>query len=95
MEKWHTLKCQYVGETGRRVVERFSDHKGYIIQPCHNNTTTPLLGQHFCLPGHTLADLEFLPFEHTRSGDPEVRRARERMYINKFDLVANGLNRKL
>ena len=51
-------------------------------------------GFHFNQPGHNLSHLAGLVLEQVRSEDPFVLRAREFLYIKKFDTYRNGLNKE-
>ncbi len=51
-------KLQYVGETGRSLRDRLTDHRSAI----KNKQKTPI-GIHFNLPQHSLSDLRILPIE--------------------------------
>ena len=46
-------KLRYVGETERKLKERFSDHKQYVKSIIPTQAT----GEHFNLPGHSLSDM--------------------------------------
>ena len=86
---------QYLGETQRRAMDRLSDHVGTITQECHVNTRTPV-GLHFRSAGHTVADFQFIPIEKIAPGaNAYVRKAREKHLINKYNLIEDGLNKKL
>ena len=53
------------------------------------------VGDHFNLPGHELANFNFLPFEKVRSSDPFVLEARESYWIEKYGVLEEGgVNRK-
>ena len=80
---------QYVGKVGltRPCRERFTEHRGDI-----NNNRDTGVGKHFSLPGHSLADVTFLPFEKVRSQDPFVLEARESFWIKKYRVLDKGLN---
>ena len=85
---------QYVGETARRLCDRFQEHRGTITNPSQLGTTKPV-GAHFQQPGHTVRDLKIIPIEKIRSLDPYVRKIRESYYIKKLDTFEPvGLNRK-
>ena len=85
-------KPQYLGETMQSAQQRCREHKGTITFPCHEETKAPV-GRHYRdTPGHTVADFTFLPIEKIRSSDPFVRKSRERMYINRFQMIQKGLN---
>ena len=49
---------------------------------------------HFQLPGHSKHDMELAPIEIVR-GNQAVRKARERMFINQFQMIRFGLNIRL
>lgn len=77
-------KPQYIGETGRSIVERFREHKGSIKE----NATTAV-GKHFFDIGHDKCNLQVVPFEHIRSSNPWIRMSREKYYIRKLNPVLN------
>ena len=53
------------------------------------------VGDHFNLPGHEVADFNFLPFEKVRSPDPFVIEARESFWIEKYGVLGEGgMNRR-
>jgi len=70
---------------------RLSGHLGTITQDCHRETTCTI-GRHFRLPGHSAANLVFLPFEKVFSQDTGVLAARERYWINLYGAIGAGLN---
>ena len=53
------------------------------------------VGEHFNLPGHDLANFNFLPFEKVRSSDPFVIETRESYWIEKYEVLGEGgMNRR-
>ena len=64
-----------------------------MIQTCNDYTTLPV-GEHFRGAGHSLSDLVFTPVEQVH-GNVFVRLAREKLIINNYNLINNGLNKKL
>ena len=66
--------AQYIGKVGptRACRVRCTEHRGAV-----NHHWDTGVGEHFNLPGHDLADFNFLPFEKVRSGDPFVVETRE------------------
>ena len=53
------------------------------------------MGEHFNLPGHDLANFNFLPFEKVRSSDPFVIETRESYWIEKYKVLGEGgMNRR-
>lgn len=75
---------QYIGQTGRKAVKRFAEHKNSISP----NAITSV-GQHFSESGHNFSHLQFIPFEQIKSNNPWVRLAREKFYIRKLESVLN------
>ena len=84
---------QYCGETKRTAEDRFTGHRDSVINNSERGASLPI-GEHFRRGGHSVSDLVFCPVEKIFGGH-FVRKCRERMYINKYQLIDNGLNRKL
>ena len=84
---------QYIGESGKSLVERFKGHRGTVIQKGQVDTTAPV-GVHFRQPGHSIHDLDIVPLEKIRQKDGLLRKTRESFYIEKFNSVNKGLNKK-
>ena len=84
-------KCdkRYIGETGRMLKARFSDHRGYINNQVIGVTT----GDHFNLPGHSLANLQVTILEQVKKEDEQYRKERESYFINKFNTFYSGINK--
>ena len=85
---------QYGGETGQEAAKRFTEHHATVTMNCHQHTTTPV-GQHFCLPGHSISDCQFVPVERIWSNNVFVRKTREKLLINQLELIDHGLNKRL
>ena len=83
-------KCEYVGLTRRPYRLRLAEHKQYVKSKILDKPS----GFHFNQPGHDLSHLSGLVLEQVRSEDPFVLRAREFLYIQKFDTYRNGLNKE-
>ena len=79
-------KCpqQYIGESERMIRERFAEHKGYV-NTCNRTKTT---GEHFNGKGHSVSDMEVTVIEKMYNEDPQFRKQREKMYIQKFNARA-------
>ena len=84
-------KCpqQYVGESERSLKERFLEHKGYV----NNRILTKATGAHFNEKGHSISDMEITIIEKIFNQDPQFRKQREKMFINKFNTKYKGINR--
>ena len=88
--KKNTCRKQYIGETEKKLKERFSQHKGYIF----NQHLTQATGFHFNQPGHSLNDVEVTILEKVKKLDPSYRKEREKYLINKFNTHYKGINRQ-
>ena len=60
----------------------------------YSEVITEPAGEHFCLPGHSVSDLEGVVIERVKNKDPFVLKVREHMFIQKFDTFRNGLNKE-
>ena len=86
-------KCKkfYIGETGRMLKARLSDHRGYINQQVFSVTT----GDHINIPGHSLANLKVSILEAVKKNYYLYRKERETYFNNKFNTYYHGLNREM
>ena len=68
-------KCgkRYIGETGRLVNARLSDHRRYISNQVIGVTT----GDHFNLPGHSLADSSITILEIDKKNEKLQKKERK------------------
>ena len=84
-------KCtqQYIGETERTVKERFLEHKGYVTSKVTNKAT----GEHFNQKGHSFSDMTVTVIEQIFNQNPQYRKQREKMWINRFNTKYKGLNK--
>ena len=82
-------KCriQYIGETGRKLKERISEHLGYTKLKNTNHST----GVHFKKQGHVM---KVSVLEVFGPNDRATRQKKEQFYINIFDTLNNGLNQR-
>ena len=84
-------KCEqiYIGESKRPVRERISEHAQYVRSILSNKA----IGEHFNLPGHSLANIKFTILEQAKKTDDLYRKQRETFFINKFRTLYQGINR--
>ena len=80
---------QYIGETERSLKERFSEHRGYVT----NNVTSKATGKHFNEKSHRVSDMTITILEKIFNPNPQFRKTREKMWINKFNTKCKGLNK--
>ena len=85
---------QYIGETKRRLRDRFNEHRRLVDRPTTNSRFTAV-SDHFLLPNHSAADMHLIPLELVTSNRDDVRKAREAFLIDRGQtLEPNGLNRR-
>ena len=84
-------KCniQYIGESERTLQERFSEHRGYVVNEKVNKTT----GEHYNSKGHKVSDMHITILEKIFSSDTAFRKEREKFHIMKMNTRYKGLNR--
>ena len=82
---------QYIGESERSLQQRFSEHKGYVMNSHLNKAT----GEHFNLKGHKVSDMSVIIVEKVFSQNPRVRKERESHYIKLMNTKYKGLNKKI
>ena len=80
---------QYIGETERTLKERFAEHRGYV----KNKILTKSTGKHFNEVGHRESDMTITILEKIFNANPQYRKQREKMWINKFNTKYKCLNR--
>ena len=83
-------KCEYIGKSINSFQKRFSAHRDYVKR----GILTEPSGEHFSQKGHNVSHMKGLILEKVKDKDPYVLKAREHMYISKFDTFRNGLNRE-
>ena len=83
---------QYIGETKRRLKNRFNEHRRIIDNP--NAISKPTTAaEHFLAPNHTANDMQLTPIEKVHYKRDSVRKAREACLISKgVTIDPHGLN---
>ena len=80
--------CLYIGETGRRLWERFSEH----LRSVRNNSSGFSVAEHFNSASHPLNDIMICGLKRC-SGDNSPRKNQEmRLIFELGTLKPNGLN---
>ena len=82
---------RYIGETKRNLRSRLADHRGYVT----SKQTDKATGEHFNLPGHSVANLKVSIIEQVKFNSDLYRKEREEFYIRKFNTLYEGMNRKV
>ena len=83
-------KQRYVGETHKKLYDRFSEHLGYVRTKKLNKAT----GAHFNSKGHNISNMTVTILEKVRSTNWQYRKEREKYLIRKFNTFYGGLNLK-
>ena len=81
-------KVQYLGRCSRQVSDRLMEHRRDVM----NNKKGKAVAEHFHKLRSKVGDFRFMPFLKIRSDNPHVILCLERYYINKYNLVAGGIN---
>ena len=89
-------KCnlQYIGETKRRLKDRFNEHRRPIINTFCSYTPTAV-SRHFLTSGHAEDHMILIPLEQLYTSRDSIRKAREAFLIHRGKtLEPAGLNRR-
>ena len=80
----HCLRCnkQYIGETKRRLKDRFNEHRRPVGRPTPSSRPTAVSG-HFLSDNHSPNDIELIPLELIHSSRDALRKAREAYLIER------------
>ena len=79
----------YIGETGRPLKQRFSEHQ----RDAANKDITKPSGKHFSLPGHSETDMCIIGIEQVLpKEDALLRKTRESYWINLYQSIDFGGN---
>ena len=93
------VKCthchkQYIGETKRRLIDRFNEHRR-PVDKLTNSSKPTTVSEHFFCNNHNATDMQLIPLERVKSNRDSVRRAREAYLIERGQILEpHGLNKK-
>ena len=85
-----TCKARYIGQSFRPLKKRFSEHIGYIKSIFPTQAT----GEHFNLPGHSIANAKVTIIEKVKKNNENYRKERETIQIRRFNTFYGGINRQ-
>ena len=78
---------QYIGETKRRLKDRFNEHRRPFDNP--SNISKPnTVSEHFLINDHSVKDITLIPLELIKPNRDIVRKARE-AYLNERGKLLN------
>ena len=63
-------RLRYIGESKKPIRNRIADHRGYIVNKHIDKAT----GEHFNLPGHSLANMRFTILEQVKRNCVQKRK---------------------
>ena len=92
----HCNRChkQYIGETKRRLKDRFNEHRRPVDKQTNSSKPTTV-SEHFLSNDHNASDMLLIPLELTKSNRDSVRKAREAYLIDRGQtLEALRLNKR-
>ena len=93
MIQCNRCNLQYIGETKRRLKDRFNEHRRTIDNPNTKSKPTTAEEHFLTAPNHTANDMQLIPIEKVFSNRDSVHRAREAVLISKGrTLLPQGLN---
>ena len=78
----------YIGETGRRIRERFSEH----LRSIRNHSPGFPVAEHFNSPSHSLDDITVCGLKHCSGGNTSRRQQEMRLIFEVGSLRPSGLN---
>ena len=83
---------QYIGETKRRLKDRFNEHRRTVDKQTNFSKPTAV-SEHFLSNDHTATDMKLIPLELVKSNRDGVRKAREAYLIERGQTLETlGLN---
>ena len=90
---WRCNK-QYIGETKRRLKDRFNEHRRPVDRPTPSSRHTAV-SDHFLSDNHLPNDIELIPLELIHSSRDALRKAREAYLIERGQtLEPRGINKR-
>ena len=91
----HLLResVKYIGETKRRLKDRFNEHRRTIDNPNKKSKPTTAAEHFLSSPNYTANDMILIPIEKIFSNRDSIRKAREAFLIKKGRTIdPDGLN---
>ena len=80
MIQCNRCNLQYIGETKRRLKDRFNEHRRTIDNPNTKSKPTTVAQHFLSSPNHTANDMQLIPIEKVFSDRDSIRKAREAFF---------------
>ena len=95
MVQCNRCNLQYIGETKRRLKDRFNEHRRAVDKTNIKSKPTTVSEHFLSHYNHSHTDMKLIPLEKIHSSRDSVREARESHLIDKaMTLEPNGLNHR-
>ena len=95
MVQCNRCNLQYIGETKRRLKDRFNEHRRAVDKTNIKSKPTTVSEHFLSHSNHSHTDMQLIPLEKIHSSRDSVRKARESHLIDKaMTLEPHGLNRR-
>ena len=80
MIQCNRCNLQYIGETKRRLKDRFNEHRRTIDNPNTKSKPTTAAEHFLSSPHHTANDMQLIPIEKIFSNRDSIRKAKEAFF---------------
>ena len=80
MIQCNRCNLQYIGETKRRLKDRFNEHHCTIDNPNTKSKPTTAAEHFLSSPNHTANDMQLIPIEKKFSNRDSIRKAKEAFF---------------
>ena len=84
MIQCNRCNLQYIGETKRRLKDRFNEHRRTIDNPNNKSKPTTAAEHFLSSANHTANDMQLIPIEKIFSNRHSIRKARVAFWLGKY-----------
>ena len=93
MIQCNRCNLQYIGETKRRLKDRFNEHRRTIDNPNNKSKPTTAAEHFLSSSNHTTNDMQLIPIDKIFSNRDSIRKVSEAFLIQKGRTIdPDGLN---
>ena len=82
MIQCNRCNLQYIGETKRRLKDRFNEHRRTIDNPITKSKPTTAAEHFLSSPNHTATDMQLIPIENSFSNRDSIRVRPKKLIFN-------------